>query len=94
MNAPIFPTYFVNDRISNVWSFFGMAHSPDKGAKLYIDALVDHETYKSGKFYGYIDKLGGKYGDQAELTDPKIQSPELNDTKIQDNVKEAIHSFL
>ena len=56
--------------------------------------IMKHTNLETGKFYGYIDKLGGKYGDQAELTDPKVQSPELNDTKIQDNVKEAIHSFL
>lgn len=64
-----------------------MSHKTDFGAKRYLDAMYDHETYKSGKFYASAKGVTGPMGEQDGFLDALI-----NET-FQDNAYEAIHSF-
>jgi NAD(P)-dependent dehydrogenase (short-subunit alcohol dehydrogenase family) len=66
----------------------GIVHSPDVGAKRYVDALLDDETYKSGIFYGSASGMTGKVVDQSEIWD--VFSKE----DYQDNADTAIHKFI
>jgi len=66
----------------------GMSHETDVGAKRYLDAMYDFDTYKTGKFYGSIKGVTGEMGDQLPFFDA------LGNETFQDNAYEAIHSFL
>jgi hypothetical protein len=72
-----------------VMGLFGNAHGLETGAKRYIDALVDAETYKSGVFYASAKGMAGPVGDQG-----KLFFNDVDDAEIQNNAIEAIHSFL
>jgi NAD(P)-dependent dehydrogenase (short-subunit alcohol dehydrogenase family) len=72
-----------------VMSFFGNSHGLETGAKRYVDALVDEETYKSGAFYASAKGMAGPVGDQG-----KLFFSDVDDAEIQNNANEAIHSFL
>lgn len=67
---------------------FGLMHGLEKGAKRYVDALVDH-TYETGVFYASEEPvLTGPVVDQAEIF------PDLSNPAFQDNANEAVHRFL
>ncbi|XP_066929228.1 light-dependent protochlorophyllide reductase-like [Clytia hemisphaerica] len=72
----------------NLQSLVGLAHSVDIGAKRYIDALLDHENYQSGIFYGSKKGLSGEMGDQAVFLDYFANG------SFQDNANEALHNFI
>jgi NAD(P)-dependent dehydrogenase (short-subunit alcohol dehydrogenase family) len=72
-----------------VMGLFGKSHGVKTGAKRYVDALVDEETYKSGAFYALAKGIAGPVGDQG-----KLFMSDVDDAEIQNNANEAIHSFL
>jgi NAD(P)-dependent dehydrogenase (short-subunit alcohol dehydrogenase family) len=72
-----------------VMGLFGKSHGVKMGAKRYVDALVDEETYKSGVFYASAKGMAGPVGDQG-----KLFFSDVDDAEIQNNANEAIHSFL
>ena len=86
-DLPWYKRLFVG-ALLNILYWTGKAHSLEVGAKRYIDALLDHSTYKSGVFYGSKEGLSGEVCDQAELL-----SYFGNET-FQDNANEAIHKFI
>lgn len=74
--------------MTKVLALFGKSHTAKEGAKRFVDALTDHNTYESGIFYASKKGVSGPVSDQAE------RFSDLKDTKIQDNANEAIHYFL
>jgi NAD(P)-dependent dehydrogenase (short-subunit alcohol dehydrogenase family) len=66
----------------------GMSHPVDKGAARYVEMLMNHDLYHSGKFYGSKRGATGAIGDQAEICDV------FSNTSYQDNANEALHMFL
>jgi hypothetical protein len=68
---------------------FGKDHGLETGAKRYVDAVVDEETYKSGAFYASAKGMAGPVGDQG-----KLFMSDVDDAEIQNNANEAFHSFL
>jgi NAD(P)-dependent dehydrogenase (short-subunit alcohol dehydrogenase family) len=70
-----------------VFGLFGRAHSLDKGAKRFVDGILD-ESYKSGVFYASKVGTAGTFVDQATLFG------DLNNETFQDNADEAIHRFI
>jgi NAD(P)-dependent dehydrogenase (short-subunit alcohol dehydrogenase family) len=55
---------------------FGMAHNAETGSKRYINALVDGETYKTGRFYGAKEGVIGEVADQ-EIFSTEFYKEEL-----------------
>jgi NAD(P)-dependent dehydrogenase (short-subunit alcohol dehydrogenase family) len=71
-----------------IMSAVGVMHSLDVGAKRYVDALLDEETYKSGIFYASESGMTGKIADQSQILDI------FNKEDYQDNADTAIHKFI
>lgn len=86
-DLPWYKSLFVRTVVS-VLSLVGKAHSVQVGAKRYVDALLDHETYQSGVFYASKKGLSGEVCDQAEFLDY------FSNESYQDNAYEAIHKFI
>lgn len=70
-----------------VFGLFGRAHGLDKGAKRFVDGILD-ESYNSGVFYASKVGTAGAIVDQATLFG------DLNNETFQDNANEAIHRFI
>jgi NAD(P)-dependent dehydrogenase (short-subunit alcohol dehydrogenase family) len=68
-------------------ALFGNSHGVEKGAKRYVDGLLD-ESFKSGFFYGSKSGTAGPLADQATLFS------DLSNERFQDNASEAIHRFI
>ncbi len=68
-------------------ALFGNSHGVDKGAKRYVDGLLD-QSFKSGVFYGSKSGTAGPLAVQSKLF------ADLADEHIQDNASEAIHRFI
>jgi len=71
-----------------IMGFLGKSHSLSTGAKRFVDAVLEEDTYKSGVFYGSKVGVSGPVGDQAEMWDI------LKNESAQDNATEALHAFL
>lgn len=74
--------------VAPIMRLFGQAHNVEVGAKRYMDALYDEETYQSGIFYASAKGASGDVCNQACFIDV------LDDENYQDHCNEAIHSFL
>lgn len=81
-------TRWVMEAVMWVMEKTGKAHSVDVGAKRYLDVLLDHDTYKSGVFYGSKKGLTGPLSDQVE------HFALMGEQSAQDNADTVIHSFL
>ena len=73
-----------------VLKLLGNAHGVEVGAKRYVDAILDQETYQSGHFYASDgpNKMTGSMVDQIELL------CDFGKKEYQDNANAAIHAFL
>lgn len=66
----------------------GKVHKLEVGAKRFVDALVDSNSYKSGVFYASKKGLTGEVAEQGQLF------ADLNNQVFQDNAKAAIQRFI
>ncbi len=68
---------------------FGRAHDLQTGAKRYVDALIDDQTFESGRFYASAwPTTSGKLVDQGPIFE------NLDSAEFQDNAAAAIHRFI
>ncbi|CAJ1963735.1 unnamed protein product [Cylindrotheca closterium] len=77
--------------VFKVFAMFGRAHGVEEGAKRYIDALMDDETFPTGGFYASKKGSSGPVADQAQAI-PSFA--EYKDTTIQDKAAQAIHEII
>lgn len=68
----------------------GNAHGLEAGAKRYIDAIMDQDSFQTGHFYASEgqNKVSGSVVDQNTLLD------DFDNEEYQDNANATIHSFL
>ena len=74
--------------LGTIMTFTGTFNTLEKGAKRYVDALLDHSTYQSGVFYASKKGLSGEMSDQSTILDYFVNEA------YQDNAYEAIHKFI
>ncbi|CAB9508868.1 Protochlorophyllide reductase A, chloroplastic [Seminavis robusta] len=71
-----------------LFQLLGKAHGVDSGAKRYVDALLDGDTYKTGIFYASKVGATGEVGDQAIFSDVFTKED------YQDNAYTTVHKFI
>mmetsp|Transcript_43334 Transcript_43334/g.104728 ORF Transcript_43334/g.104728 Transcript_43334/m.104728 type:complete len:160 (-) Transcript_43334:639-1118(-) len=77
--------------VFSLFSALGRVHGVEEGAKRYIDALLDDQTFQTGGFYA---SKKGSSGPVAEQSDAIPSFDEYKDTKLQDNAAKAIHDII
>ena len=74
--------------IMPLMSLLGTSHTVEVGAKRYMDALLDHDRYKTGVFYASKDGLSGVVSDQSTALEL------FSNETYQENANAAIHKFI
>ena len=74
--------------LMKVMTLLGKAHTVETGAKRYVDALMETDTYKTGRFYA------SKVGASGEVVDQEIHTDVFYKEDYQDNANTTIHKFI
>jgi len=83
-----FPKKMMFQIVMPIMQMMGKMHNTETGAKRYVDALEDDETYKTGRFYASKKGFTGELADQVTFND------DFENETYQDNANEALHKFL